>query len=270
MADTATVEQSTTTAPIADDGFGDVTPTVPSDKPTSTTTTDDKPADSDDQSKAEGTKAPEESKPDDAATRKAHNDEMAKQRIAEREQRKAAEQQTTETDKPAENGDTTTEPATPEDFLSKLEADIAKELEQVDDETDKRLKTIEARQYVNEAKAATNQLVFDHGRVQADIPLFNPTSPEFNQEAYEFFVGNYEAAHTTKDANGVIWPKASLYQYMKGAADLLSGISQKGALKGQQAEARMRAKADAPSSAGEKKSTLDPTEEAFMKGFGTV
>jgi hypothetical protein len=66
----------------------------------------------------------------------------------------------------------------------------------------------------------------------------------------------------------VIWPKSSLYQFMKGASDLLAGVSQKSALKGQQAEAAMRGRAEVPSGTGERKPGNDEDDDAFLKGFG--
>lgn len=285
MADQAppVAEPAAPVAPVApaadtDDGFSDASPAPVGDKPSST-------PEKGDPSKPEGDQKPAD-KPanpaddDETAKKKAHDDEMAKQRIADRERKQQ------EGDKPVEGepanpdapkGDekpvdpkADAEPANPDEFLSTLEADIAKELGQIEDEQERRVQTIEARQYLSEAKTATNQLLIDHSRVVADIPIFNPDpkNPDFNKSAYEYFVNQYQEAHTTTDRNGVIWPKTSLYQFMQGASELLSGVSQKSALKGQQAEAKMRGRAEVPSGTGERSSKADEEDDPFLKGFG--
>lgn len=259
----------------ADDGFSDI--------PVDTPPAADKPKEGDQPKADEGKQPPEGAKDpkdadkplDDKAEQHRKNAEAAKRRVEERERNKqptdapadgrepANPDQPDPDDKPADNADGET--PSPDEFLSKLENDIAEELGKIEDEQERRVQAIEARQYLSEAKTATNQLILDHSRVQADIPIFNPESPDFNKEAYEYFVTQYQASQTTTDRNGVIWPKSSLYQFMKGASDLLSGVSQKSALKGQQDEAKMRGRAEVPSGMGNRGKSDE--DDPFLKGF---
>lgn len=229
MADEATSDNNPP-AQIPDDGFSDVTPD----------------------------KAEEDNKTADQPRTNAEN---AARRVAEREAKQSQQQQPPAPEQPVNPEEVPDN--IPENFLGKLQEDIDRELNTVQDEQQRRLQTIEARQYMTEARTATNQLLFEHQQAQ-QIPLFNPENPEFNKDAYEYFVNQYEAGYTVKDANGVIWPKGSFYQYMKGASELMGTIAQKGSLKGQQAEQKMRSRADIPS--GKPARSTDDDDD-FLKGF---
>lgn len=129
-------------------------------------------------------------------------------------------------------------------------------------------------QQVTEAQTAIGQ---ESQQIITEFPMFNPDSPDFKPEiasqAAELFEANLIRDPNTAqvDQNGypipgtgqIIGYHASPYQIYKPIADAYSASAQENQIKGQQANERMLAAVDAPTSAAPKESKEDP----FLAGL---
>lgn len=118
---------------------------------------------------------------------------------------------------------------------------------------------IEVRDYNDRVAEAQLTITSEAMKVLDDFPIFNPKSPEFDQELHDEAAALLESnLIIDPNTNQVIGSNVSPYQLYKTLARA-SGISAtKGQIKGQQDTEKMLANADAPASAAPAKKAVDP------------
>lgn len=243
---------------VATDGKADeeVTPPASDDQSTKTdevadaTNATDTPSDDDADKQPE---QPEEKPADDPeAARKAHNAEMAAQRVEAKKQR---------------------------DYVTEERAKI-REAEQTADPTDqaRRLEILEAKQYVDTIERNRRDLINDNLQAQSTFDLFNPSKPDsFNEKAYNRAIQRFNEAYAVtdqetgallgaQDRNG---NNVSLFLYLQQEAaelsDILGASQVSTKTNAQRAESKMRAKAVNPSNTGKIVTDGDELDELFEK-----
>jgi hypothetical protein len=188
---------------------------------------------------------------DPEAARKRHNDEMAQQRIAQKQQR---------------------------DFINAQRAQI-REAEMSADPEDqaRRLEILEAKQYVDTVERNRAGLINENAQAQATIDLFNPQSENYNQRLYARALQNFNDNYVITDpetgevlgAQDRFGNNVSLYQYLSQEAadmrDILGNTQATTQVKAQQAEAKMRARAVNPSNPGKITSSGDELQDLLDK-----
>jgi len=134
-------------------------------------------------------------------------------------------------------------------------------INQVDDETEQRIRTIEAREYVRTVENNLSTLVNEFERVKAnpDLQIFNPDNKDtFNERAYNKAIRDYNAGYLGYDENGsLIQIKGSLYEHLTETADLLKDAVNDGAVQQVRATKKMRANADTKPAAPPKEAQKD-------------
>lgn len=141
-------------------------------------------------------------------------------------------------------------------------------IQEAEDEKDQALRQMQTHIYETTVKQTDDSLVNDFEWASSNIGMFNPTSPEYNATALDDAINEYDNGWVNYDENGNrVGVKAPFKDYLKYKADLYGGLTQVGARKGQQAESKMRARAETPSSATTKESKGDPMIDAFNKEF---
>lgn len=135
---------------------------------------------------------------------------------------------------------------------------------EADDEKEQAVRQLQAELYNQRVQSTEQSLVSDFERASAEIPLFNPSKPEFNQLALNDAIQEYNNGHINYDENGnMVGVKTPFKDYLKYKANLYGELTQVGARKGQRAESKMRARAETPSAA----STKEPKSDPFLQGF---
>lgn len=154
---------------------------------------------------------------------------------------------------------------TREQQVQNREERLNKYIQEAQTEADKRMRTIEAQNYLNRVEQTESKLKLENERTQQNIPLFNPNSDEYDPEITQSLLDEYEQTHVVKDDNGdFIGTREGLYDFMKRKSDMLEKYAQTAAQKGQQKEKRMQSKADEPPASGPKsKGKKDPIMEAL-------
>jgi hypothetical protein len=139
----------------------------------------------------------------------------------------------------------------PDPYVSKIYEAAEQELQKIEDDKDRRIAAIEVKEQLREIQEVRSSLVTDNEFARRDFEVFNPKSESFNENAYDHFLQEYEAAYVVKDKQGeVIGTRGpSLYQYLAEKADLVSNLTQAGARKESTARAKMTAQAVTPSAA---------------------
>lgn len=152
-----------------------------------------------------------------------------------------------------------------DEYANQLRELAAKELQGIEDTTQRELAELKVKDYVRDVQEARNSLVIDNELAQRDFDVFNPKSENFNETAYAEFLRDYEAAYVAKDTSGEVigFRGPSLYQYLSSKAELISSLTQHGARTERKAEAKMRAVAETPPVAAPKEKKKD----TFLEGF---
>lgn len=188
---------------------------------------------------------------DPETARRRHNDEMAQQRIAQKQAR---------------------------DYINAQRAQI-REAEMAADPTDqaRRLEILEAKQYVDTVERNRAGLINENAQAQATIDLFNPQSENYNPKLYARAIQNFNDNYviTDPDSGEVLGAQdrfgnnVSLYQYLSQEAadmrDILGNTQATTQARAQQAEAKMRARAVNPSNPGKVTSSGDELQDLLDK-----
>jgi hypothetical protein len=213
----------------------------------STPETDDGEAETKEESQDE----PEEPAPakeestDSAAERKRFNDEMAKQRIAEREARQQAReaQQALEAERL-------------QNYLAEAEGD--------DDEYNKRQLNIEAYKLQQEkAVLNTERLQVGIDKAIASIDLFRTGSPAVQEELLSA-LDDFERYNVVKDnAGNYMEVKGDVYQYLQRKAESIRRLTQEGAVSEAKSRSVTKAKTLQAPSRTPKQPKVDPEVDAF-------
>lgn len=154
-------------------------------------------------------------------------------------------------------------------------------IDQGEDDSEKRIRNLEARDYVTQIREARSTLVADNQRAQSEIPVFNPSSPEFiGAEQVEKIMARYARDNVILKpiqladgniSNEVVGYRQPLYAYLAEEADLLAGVSRSGQAKGQRANATMDAAAEVPGGTSpSSRQTGGEENDDFLKGFNSV
>src|SRR6266702_5443839 len=129
----------------------------------------------------------------------------------------------------------------------KLETEKQDALNQIGDERDKKLAALEWNNYITKVTQARKDIVSDNEKVQAQIPIFNPGSRDFNKGVYDRAMERYARDSLIADTDGeIVGYRVSLFDYLKEEADLYHAGSATGTKKRSNASARMDAAADTP------------------------
>lgn len=178
------------------------------------------------ESKEDGTPSEEEIK--------AHNAEMARQRIAEREARERA----------------------------KLEAQ-QEYLQSAEDEKDLALKQLQIDAYNNRVETNTNKLQLGIDRAVATIDLFTKGSPEVQEELANS-LDDFERMYVQRDRNGdPIAVNGDVYQYLQAKAESIKRIQALGARQEAKAKSETKARTITPPVKTPKEPKVDPMIAAF-------
>ena len=168
------------------------------------------------------------------AERKRYNDEMARQRIAEkqaREQRKREEQQAY--------------------------------IEQAEDQKDLALRQLQVEAYNNKIENNTAKLQTSLERAVASIDLFRTGTPAVQQRLLRA-VDQFESMHVVKDDNGdPIEVRGDVYQYLQDEANSIRELLGDGAKQQVTAKAKQKQRTLTPPVRTPKKPAVDPDLAAF-------
>lgn len=133
-------------------------------------------------------------------------------------------------------------------------------------------RVIQANQYMDTVERNRMSVVADANRALNEIPFFKSATPQAQaafQQAVETFNDAY--AVTDPDTNEFVGAvdrngnPVSLYNYMQQQASIYEQIAAVNQRQGQQAEAKMRAKAVNPSNLGKVTSTSDDLDDLLDK-----
>ena len=159
---------------------------------------------------------------------------------------------------------------TPDPYVQAIQQQAQEQLAKIEDNTQRQLAELQVKDALREIHDVRTSLVTDNEFARRDFEVFNPKSDSYNEAAYDHFLSEYEAAYVVKDQQSgeVIGTRGpSLYQYLQSKAELISNLTQAGARKGQQNEAKMRARVETPSVAAPKQPKADAFLDAFDKEF---
>lgn len=152
-------------------------------------------------------------------------------------------------------------------------------IDQGEDDNDKRLRSLEAREYVAQIRDSRRTLIADNQRVQSEIDLFNPKSQEYvGDKVFEGIMTRYARDNVILKPiqmadgsirNEVVGYRQPMFEYFAEEADLLSGV--KAPAKREKEQASMEANAETPGG-GPSPSSRQKTgeDDDFMKGFNSV
>ena len=203
---------------------------------TESTQDQQEPADEQETSKDEGTEETQEQSTEDESGEKDEQPDQKEQARQAYAQRQAAKQE--------------------KSYIQNLR-DKAREYEQSVDPNDAaaRVTALENQFYIREIEANRNNLVDGDSRAKANIPLFNPTSNDFNEVAYNAAMQKFASTYLVTDEEtgevlGAYDPRTNtpvdLYQYLKTEADVYEQVGQAYSRKGQQAAMQMQQRAVTP------------------------
>ena len=169
-----------------------------------------------------------------ADEQKRRNDEYAKQRIAERNERERLKRESQM------------------DYLNKAE-----------DDKDLALRQLQIDAYNNRVESNKSKLQSSLDRAVASIDLFTEGSPEVKQMLVQR-AAQFEAANVSYDRNGdPTEVRGDLYEYLKNEADSIRRLIDVGARQNTKSKAKVRAKTTPRPSATPKQPKVDPDIEAF-------
>lgn len=152
-------------------------------------------------------------------------------------------------------------------------------IDQGEDDNEKRIRSLEARDYVGQIREARSTLLSDNQRVRSEIPLYNPDSPEFiGEENFDRLMTRYARDNViTKPVQGadgkikqeVVGYRQSLFEYFAEEADLLGGV--RAPIKKETDKANMDASAETPGGPSPSSRTSKGEEDDdFVKGMNSV
>lgn len=157
-------------------------------------------------------------------------------------------------------------------YVDSIKKEAEERLAGIEDDTQRKLANLEVKDRLREIQDARTNLLTDHEFARRDHEVFNPTSKEFNESAYNTFLGDYESAWVvtdpeTKQVIGTRDGAPSLYQYLSDKAELIASLKQVGARENQTSKAKMKSQAVTPSVAAPKEAPKDKFAEAFDSEF---
>lgn len=218
----------------------------------------EEPKDSEDDPEVEPEEKPKDDDDPQIDERKKHNDEMARQRIADRNQRKLQQEALQAIN---QQYSPTTQEQLVEQGYSEEDAKymaLREEMEFKD----------QSNQIAN-LNASVKQDIRD---VERDFEVFNPESESYDKDFAEKVTKQWvKASRFRTDANGLILNAEELpYDFFKDAAEMYGHVqvrsSQNGQAEGKAAALRMVAKADSPSGASQSKTpSNDPVLDELMR-----
>lgn len=135
-----------------------------------------------------------------------------------------------------------------------------------EDETERRLRTVEVQEYNRVIEHNENALVgeFERAKANPDLQIFNPDNKEqFNPKLYEKAIRDYNAGYITYDNNGnMVELKGSLYQYLTETAEIYQEAIKAGTFKQVRDQRKMKTAADTkPAAPPREDGTPDPVME---------
>lgn len=160
-------------------------------------------------------------------------------------------------------------------------------IDQGKDDSDKRVRTLEANDYVRNIRESRSQLVADNQRVSNEIPVFNPSSADYlGQEAVQGIMARYARDNVITQpiqrANGevsneIIGYRQPLFEYMNEQAEIIGKARKAGKVEGQETGRaqgqkdvkRMQSKAEVPGGATPAPQKSEDNDD-FLKGFNSV
>lgn len=202
--------------------------------------------------------------PEAKEARKQHNIEMARKRIAEKEALQATAQAYVD------------EATSAVDEFA--EDDVRRELAEIKAKEAQR----DANDFIRGVELNQSVMANDHARAAAEIPMFNPNSPEYNATAYDralTHIAPYLITENVQGADGqvhniIVGTKVPVYDLLRSEADSLTSLLESerstAAIKGQQAEQKMRSSAE-PGSGGTtaKETQVDRETREMKEAFGS-
>jgi len=165
-------------------------------------------------------------------------------------------------------------------YIAKVRTNLQDNYVQAEGLTDdqRSIRRIESDQYVRDLETSRAKLVSDNNTVAAEIPMFNPNSPEFNKELYERSLARYSRDNLELDPQGEITGfKTPLVDYMREEADGYLALVDKSKPEPKKPAPNSNAKMDAASEDTGGTSASIPTPEdkdsiskAFLAGFESI
>lgn len=145
---------------------------------------------------------------------------------------------------------------------------------EAEDDTERRTRAVEAKQYLSEVKGAQDEIARDNEQVAREIPIFNAASPEFRQDLLDRSLKRYARDCLEVDANGVVvGAKMRLLDYMREEAEAY-GVARSNTPSKQekqpskkQSKAKMDAAADEPGGTSPSTGKKSAEDDPFLAGF---
>lgn len=134
-------------------------------------------------------------------------------------------------------------------------------IEASEDDQERRIREVEARQYDQLVDHNENTLVTEFERVKAnpDLQMFNPDSDQFNEELYAYAIDNFNNSAIEYDRFGnMVGLKGSLYEFINRTAGIYSNAVKAGQVKQVRDSRKMRTNADTKPAATPKPTEKDP------------
>lgn len=161
-------------------------------------------------------------------------------------------------------------------------------IDKAPDDNDKRIRSLEAKDFVTQIRDARSNLVSDNQRVATEIPIFNPSDPNYEvkgpngltpKDIHQRVLARYAVDNVIlrpielpdgSVSNEVVGTRQSLYDYMKEMADLIGFGVSSGAKSQERAAATMAANAETPGGGAPAATRSKSDKDPFIAGMDSV
>lgn len=138
-------------------------------------------------------------------------------------------------------------------------------INETDDATEQRLRTIEAQEYSRIIEHTENTLVGEYERAVAKLDIFNPESDSFNKPLLDYAIEQFNAGYVQYDENkNMIGLKGSIEEHLTKTAELYKGAVKSGQIKQVRDGKKMKVNSDSKPAATPKETQKDTISDILM------